>query len=183
MKSDQDNITGVILAAGGSTRMGTPKALLEREGQPLILAHIQALEKRCSQIIVVLGAHASTISLLLPPTTHIVVNHQWKDTEPRDSLRLGLSHLQGPVFVTPVDVPPAPERVLDALIIAGVPSIPVYAGQSGHPVFVDAVHTVQQLVHSRLDQILVSASKTQVDWPDTVLNINTPEQWQSYLSD
>lgn len=163
--------------------MGRPKALLEKHGQPLIVAHVQALEKRCNQIVVVLGAYATDIAAVLPPTTRLVVNSQWKDTEFRDSLRMGLANVEGFAFVTPVDVPPAPEHVLEALLKTGAPSVPVYANRTGHPVLVDAIHTERQLHSFRLDHIVASATKTEVDWPHTVLNINTPEQWESYLSD
>jgi CTP:molybdopterin cytidylyltransferase MocA len=163
--------------------MGRPKALLKQAGQPLIVDHIQALEKRCAEVVVVLGAHASDIASVLPRTTRIVLNPKWETTELRDSLRMGLANLNGSVLITPVDVPPAPEHVLDALIKTGAPSVPVYANQTGHPVFVDAVQTEQQLHSFRLDHIIASATKTEVDWPHTVLNINTPEQWKSYLSD
>jgi len=162
--------------------MGHPKALLEWKEQPLVLHHIQALEQRCQQVIVVLGANANTISSVLPERVHVVLNTQWKETELRDSLRIGLENVKGPAFVTPIDLPPAPAQVLDALIGSGTPSVPTYGQRTGHPVFIDAEQTSQQLHHERLDQILSSASKVAVNWPDAVLNLNTPEQWHTYLS-
>ena len=46
---------GIVLAAGGSSRMGHPKALLQLNGQALINAHINALRTHCLELLVVLG--------------------------------------------------------------------------------------------------------------------------------
>ena len=51
----------LLLAAGGSTRMGRPKQLLEYGGQPLLRHSVeQALGSRCRPVVVVLGADAET---------------------------------------------------------------------------------------------------------------------------
>lgn len=56
----------VILAAGASTRMGTPKQLLELDGQPLVVrAAAAALASRAWPVVVVLGAHAEKIRPVL----------------------------------------------------------------------------------------------------------------------
>jgi molybdenum cofactor cytidylyltransferase len=56
----------VILAAGASTRMGTPKQLIEIEGRPLLLRAVEAaLASPAWPVVVVLGAHAEKIRPLL----------------------------------------------------------------------------------------------------------------------
>lgn len=56
----------VILAAGASTRMGTPKQLLELDGRPLVLHAVEAaLASRAWPVVVVLGAHAEKIRPVL----------------------------------------------------------------------------------------------------------------------
>lgn len=60
--SDEECIGAVILAAGASTRMGTPKQLLEYRGETLLrrAAHA-ALKAGCSPVVVVMGAHAELL--------------------------------------------------------------------------------------------------------------------------
>lgn len=60
-KSNESQLmfTGVLLAAGGSTRMGQPKQLLDWQGQPLIAHTIRQLwDAGCQTILVVLGSSA-----------------------------------------------------------------------------------------------------------------------------
>ncbi|HET7226918.1 MAG TPA: NTP transferase domain-containing protein [Candidatus Eisenbacteria bacterium] len=54
-------MTGVVLAAGASARMGSPKALA-REGRESFLTHgIRTLWSACDDVVVVLGAGAKAI--------------------------------------------------------------------------------------------------------------------------
>jgi molybdenum cofactor cytidylyltransferase len=59
---DERDLTGVgavILAAGASLRMGTPKQLLQYRGQSLLRrVALTALETGCRPVVVVTGAHA-----------------------------------------------------------------------------------------------------------------------------
>lgn len=51
---------GILLAAGGSTRMGQPKQLLLWQGKPLIIyTAAQLFAAGCERIIIVLGARAT----------------------------------------------------------------------------------------------------------------------------
>ena len=53
---------GVILAAGGSRRMGEPKQLLPVRGRPLLKSALAAAcDSRLDEVVVVLGAHADAI--------------------------------------------------------------------------------------------------------------------------
>jgi molybdenum cofactor guanylyltransferase len=45
-------ITGVVMAGGNSSRMGTDKGLLHYRGKPLIQYAIDALKPQCSEIII-----------------------------------------------------------------------------------------------------------------------------------
>jgi CTP:molybdopterin cytidylyltransferase MocA len=55
------SLTGIILAAGESRRMGTPKALLELDGETFLDRLILTLGGSCSSVIVVLGSEAQKI--------------------------------------------------------------------------------------------------------------------------
>lgn len=84
----------VLLAAGASTRMGTPKQLLEVEGQPLLLRAVgAALAAPVWPVVVVLGAHAAAIRPLLAPHPVLVVeNAAWAEGM-ASSLREGVATL------------------------------------------------------------------------------------------
>ena len=51
-------IAGVILAAGASSRMGSPKALLDYRGETFVGRLVRILSPVCDPVIVVLGYHA-----------------------------------------------------------------------------------------------------------------------------
>ena len=75
------NIGIVILAAGASTRMGTPKQLLRYQERGLLRHTIEvAIASVCRPIIVVLGAYAQLIkSDISQFPIQIVENLQWNE--------------------------------------------------------------------------------------------------------
>lgn len=132
--------TAVVLCAGGSTRMGTPKGLLPLSGRSLLRAHIDALSTRSSRVVVALGHRADDHRSEVPGHVRIVVNSAWATTWPADTLRLALvqADIRGACWVTPVDVPPADPATLDAILAAGAPAVPTWGGDNpGHPVLLD----------------------------------------------
>lgn len=70
----------VVLAAGGSTRLGRPKQLLTRDGETLVhRAARLALASGASRVLVIVGAHADDVVAAvrhLPVTC--LVNSQWR---------------------------------------------------------------------------------------------------------
>lgn len=71
----------ILLAAGASTRMGSPKQLLEFEGQSLIRYATQnALRSRCFPVVVVVGANKELIKLELSDLpVFIADNSEWEE--------------------------------------------------------------------------------------------------------
>lgn len=162
--------------------MGQPKALLDWHSQPLILAHCMALQRVCSQIVVVLGSEAQSIQAVLPSQVDIRINRDWAHTQMVDSLQIGLSGIDGPCVVTPVDTAPAPERILQQLIEHPTPVVPQFEGMDGHPVWIDSKHLMDQITRARLDVILAHAPRLEVDWEGCVKTWNTPSEWATYWS-
>jgi molybdenum cofactor cytidylyltransferase len=69
----------VILAAGASTRFGSPKQLALIDGKPMVRRAVDAARAAgAAQVIVVLGAAAEDIAPLLLDVT-VVVNERWRD--------------------------------------------------------------------------------------------------------
>ena len=54
-------MVGVLLAAGASSRMGSPKALMTTSGGSFLSRGIRHLWSACDQVIVVLGSNAARI--------------------------------------------------------------------------------------------------------------------------
>ena len=89
------NIASLILAAGGSTRLGgSPKQLLRQEDTTLV-RHITeaALALQAGPVIVVLGANQDQIGLELDGlSVHVVANDDWQSGM-ASSLQVGLQTL------------------------------------------------------------------------------------------
>ncbi|TNE92256.1 MAG: hypothetical protein EP330_02695 [Deltaproteobacteria bacterium] len=122
---------GIVLAAGGSTRMGEPKALLAWGEGTLVAAHVAALRPHVAEVLVVEGA------VVLPDLDATrIVNDAWASTFPADSLRLALAARPAATsaLVTPVDTVPVSASTLIALAGEGS-AVPVdREGRPGHPV-------------------------------------------------
>lgn len=84
----------VILAAGASTRMGTPKQLLPYQGSNLLAHTVKAaLTSVCRPIIVVLGAHAQQIMQEISQfPVQVIENRQWSEGM-GSSIRTGMNTL------------------------------------------------------------------------------------------
>lgn len=137
------SIAGIILAAGASRRMGTPKALLEYQGETWLDRWIGLLAGRCDPVVVVLGADADRIraGLRRAAQARFVINPQ-PERGQFSSLQCALAALpeqiEGFLF-TPVDHPAVRvetvERLLAEFLQGGaLVAAPRHRGQSGHPV-------------------------------------------------
>jgi molybdenum cofactor cytidylyltransferase len=85
----------VILAAGASTRMGTPKQLIELHGRPLIIRAVEAaLASNAWPVVVVLGANAEKIRPLLARLPILISeNPAWSEGM-ASSIRTGVTTIQ-----------------------------------------------------------------------------------------
>ena len=84
----------VVLAAGASTRFGSPKQLVRVAGRPLLhIAVTRAAEVTGNALIVVLGSGASELAPLLKHSPgSIVVNHDWREGI-ASSIRIAVARL------------------------------------------------------------------------------------------
>src|SRR5207253_5508497 len=82
---------GVVLAAGSSTRMGSPKQLLPIDGRPLLeLVVARACASSLDEVLVVLGANADAILGRIDLGRAAVVRNPDHASGMASSLRAGL---------------------------------------------------------------------------------------------
>ncbi len=93
---DGERVGAVILAAGSSSRMGSPKQILQFRGESLLRrAALAALGAGCSPVVVVTGAHAELSRRELEGLdVREVVNPRW-ETGMASSIGAGLEGLLG----------------------------------------------------------------------------------------
>jgi len=133
------NSAGLILAAGESRRMGSPKALLKYRGETFLDRLARAFATRCDPVIVVLGAGAAEIqSRATVPGVRFVVNDDWPTGQTSSMLR-GLRDVPADapgVLFTLVDHPAVAPATIDALLGGtGRVRIPRFNGRRGHPIW------------------------------------------------
>lgn len=110
----------VVLAAGGSSRLGRPKQLLTINGETLLQRAVRLAKATCpTRMLVVLGAHAEQLAPLVTGTA-ILFNPTWEEGM-GSSLCRAAAALAGrpyPVLVTLVDQPCLTPEHLDKLFVA-----------------------------------------------------------------
>jgi molybdenum cofactor cytidylyltransferase len=87
-----ENVAGIILAAGASTRFGQPKQLLDWRGEPFIRVVAKtALSAGLSPVVIVTGANAEQVErAVLDLDVTIVRNPDWENGQ-STSIKAGLS--------------------------------------------------------------------------------------------
>lgn len=86
-------VAGIVLAAGSSSRFGSPKQLLPWRETTVINSVVHtAIETELAPVIVVLGANADQIEPGLPEGCVFVTNTMWSEGQ-SSSIRIGLSQL------------------------------------------------------------------------------------------
>jgi molybdenum cofactor cytidylyltransferase len=85
----------IILAAGSSSRLGSPKQKLVFKGKTLLQGTINAaMDSRCKPIIIVIGANAEEIKIDIPiEEVTICYNKEWQEGM-ASSIRKGVTMLQ-----------------------------------------------------------------------------------------
>lgn len=130
----------VVLAAGGSRRLGRPKQLLKHGGRTLLVRAVERAERMTpGRVVVVLGAHAPRLRVVLDRAgfggVRIVRNPRWRSGM-ASSLRSGLSVLPqeaAAALIVLTDQPGIAENSLARLAAAWQedPATAVAAGCAG----------------------------------------------------
>ena len=118
-----DDCAALILAAGGSTRYGSPKPLADWGGTTLVAhAVATAAAAGCWPIAVVVGGGAAAVSRAVPAAAAVVPNPRWADGQ-GTSLAAGIAALTGGAepgrtLIMPVDLPQLAAEDLGRVIAA-----------------------------------------------------------------
>jgi molybdenum cofactor cytidylyltransferase len=190
----------VILAAGESRRMGSPKALLRYRGQTFLDTLISLFAPRCSPVIVVLGADADKIrrGLSCPRScpassdAAFVINPDYR-TGQTSSMQCGLRAVpagaEGVLF-TLADHPAVAAATIDALAAQPRPLIrvPRFQGRRGHPVWFSRALIAEFLAlpaHGVARDVVYShvleTEYLDVDDPGIVADIDDPAAYRELI--
>ncbi len=92
--SKATKIGGLLLAAGGSSRLGRPKQLVQYQGTTLLRQTVKALaESKCEPVVVVLGAEVDrSMREIADLEVNVCVNRDWRKGM-SSSIKTGLSEL------------------------------------------------------------------------------------------
>ena len=164
---------GLILAAGESRRMGSPKALLRYGSETFLDTLIALFTARCSPVIAVLGAAAGEIRAGTKPAADFIANPEWQrgmTTSLQCGLRAVPAEAEG-VLLTLVDHPAVAPQTLDALL-HGAPAallrVPRFEGRRGHPIWFSRRLISEFLALSADDAArdVVHAHASETEWID-----------------
>lgn len=139
-------VGAIILAAGGSVRMGRPKQLLPIGGQSMVRRVTEAVcGAGLAQVVVVVGAHAEAVTQALAGLpVEIIVNQAWA-AGLSTSMRMGLRALRPEVqaaLLVLADQPALSPDLLKTLVVRYRATkarivAPCFQGQRGNPVLFD----------------------------------------------
>ena len=184
-------ISSIVLAAGISSRMGRPKALLDWGGKPLVVYQVEQLrEAGVDEVIVVLGHRTDEIRRRLKDADCRVMSNPAYHAGRAGSLRLGAKAVNrdaDAIVVVSVDQP-RPASFYRELIAAhrseAAATRPEFDGHHGHPVIVagrlrSEIMTATEETQG-LGGVLRTHSAELASFPSSELclvDVNTPEDY------
>jgi len=188
-------VAGVLLAAGGSTRFGRPKQLLDWGGTPLV-AHVAdtALAAGLDPVVVVLGCRAEDVGAALEDRpVQVAMNWRWEEGL-STSVQIGLAMLPPDVDAAlflqcdqPLVTPELLRRLVARFEETHAPIIhPVHDGQRSTPVLF-ARPLFPELAAVTGDQggrVLIArhadaVATVEVADPTALADIDTPEDYEA----
>ena len=194
-------ISALLLAAGTSSRMGTPKPLLQWRGEHLVNYQIESLfNGGANEVILVLGHEHQNVIKTITPNNHnrvkITVNSDYK-TGKTSSIKSGLKHVakdSTAIILLAIDQPRSPKtisRVLTGHIsINAIITSPKYNGLGGHPlIFSSALKTELNNIDEQTQGIRKvlklhnpEINSLNIDDPSLRLDFNTPEEYEDAVA-
>jgi CTP:molybdopterin cytidylyltransferase MocA len=197
--SGASSVVGVILAAGLSTRMGTPKALLEWRGLPLVVYQARQLaEGGADTVLVVTGHEAEAVeSALAGSEVRAVRNVEYRSGR-ASSVRAAAAVIDdeaAAVVLLNVDQPRRAETIASLLqahrAAGGSVTVPNYHGKRGHPIVLSGRLLPELRRVSEEDEGLRAVVRRHADArvevaleaPDVLLDLNDPAAYEAARRD
>lgn len=188
-------IIGLLLSAGESTRMGSPKPLLEWHGLPLVQYQVKQLKQGgCHEVVVVLGHRAARVLPFVGGLdAKVVINDRYREGR-ATSVRAGMEAVPPSaqwIVVLSVDQPRTHQdiakvvqaaRESDTLIVT-----PVYNGRRGHPVAFSG-RLLPELLQVKDETLglravvrrhLAETTEVPVQSEQVLLDLNTPDDYHA----
>lgn len=177
---------GIVLAAGRSSRLGSPKALARLDGKTFVERAVESLRVGASaEVCVVVGPpHARAIEAALPGVT--VVHNPSPERGMLSSLQIGLAFARergaDTVLFSLVDHPRVRPDTVEKLLAGWSGSRrralrPVFGGRGGHPVVLSADAVTDLLAAAptaSIRDVLGALDDLEVDDPGVVDDIDVP---------
>lgn len=190
-------IAAVVLAAGRSSRLGTPKQLLPFKGRPVLAAVVEALlQSPVDRVTVVLGDRAVEVAGALEGLAVEVVINSRHHLGQSESLKAGLQALGGRVEAAlfalgdqPLVKPGTIRLLVENYRAGGGIVAPFFRGKRGNPVlfgrqFFAGMMSLDGDLGAR--EIIArnpgSLCRVEVDDPGVVLDIDTWEDYRRLLA-
>lgn len=184
------NVAGIVLAAGGSSRFGSPKQLLPWRDTTVLNSVVHtAIKVGFTPLIVVIGANAEQIEPKLPEGCVVVKNDSWSLGQ-SSSLRLGLAQLPDDiegVLVLLGDQPQVTPHYCDSIVQRGLETakitIPYVNDRRANPVFFpkSTLNRLGQVTGDRGGRAIFSEFQVELlPWLDDLMamDIDTPEDYE-----
>ena len=192
-------LAAVILSAGESSRMGSPKALLDYQGRPFLEHLLEATRHpKIGLTRVVLGANAENIcNKLKLDRAAVIINREWKKGQ-LSSMQAAIRSLRSGetdgILLCLIDHPLISAALVGQLVHQFYESgklivIPTYNSKRGHPIILSSALYGELLeappevgaravVWNHRDDVLEMPTEEQ----GVVLNLNDPDTLQRAIS-
>lgn len=196
-KQGRLRLGAIILAAGGSSRMGAAKQLLEIDGRPMVArAADAALGSGAAPVVVVLGANAGEVAAAIAGRRVLTVhNADWREGL-SSSIRAGLAALLAAepsldaVLLAPCDQPALSPEVITLLSslhrATGRMSAARYQGRNGAPAVFGRIHfgALMALKGDQGARGLLNGGPERVaaiDLPELGVDLDTPSEYSDWV--
>jgi molybdenum cofactor cytidylyltransferase len=186
-------VAAIVLAAGRSTRMGTPKQLLTW-GQTTLLGEVVNRLSRCAvtEVVAVTGAAREAVEASLRETpARPVFNPDFASSEMARSLQVGLAALPpktSAVLVALADQPQIEPEIVNSIIqrwreTQAQVVAPYHKGQRGHPMLFDsalwpAIAQLPPTANPReMLRVAAHLERVEVNTDSIFLDLDTPADY------
>jgi molybdenum cofactor cytidylyltransferase len=184
-------ISAIVLAAGKSERMGTPKALLILQGKTFLENILNAIsDAGIERTVVVVGHHRNEIAGGVMPPATVVFNPDYEQgmiTSLQAGIRALPKETPGALLCL-VDHPLVDPSTIQSLAVHLASNrivLPTFEGRRGHPVLFgsDVLAEILALSPSQGANIVVRRDPNRivqvpVNSPGILVDVDTPEDFQ-----